>query len=729
MKKNYGLFILFFLAISLPVVSQNFMEAQKSIRESVVLIFCKDLEGNISTGTGFFISEDGLILTCAHVVENAISISILSEETGVKNTASVISIIRDESSNVGDIALLKAMEKGEFKAIKLGDTSQYSARENTGMPIGVLGYPRITDLMQFGTIAMSGNQGRITALQGSGDSTVIQHDAATNPGNSGGPIFDMNGNVIGIVNAVLKQAEGINFAINIQAAKQLIANLASEGHIDIRNNKQFSQFLKKVATTVDKTTLTLTTRPGEAVCIIGETQYINLSPYKVHLYPGDYTVSILKDGYAKEKRIITVEPNRKNSIVIDLLSTNASSSDSPLEWQSEIDGGVGYSKFLPSETGQLKVTCDLESKIYCINIDAFIAGCTAKYKKTFPKKETKEILQDLIFKKGDSDVWEGLYEGFDSNFKTPHTLTLPIGEYIVWVENSQLIGRGEIKIEKDKTKKLHFDHAPRTIKVYTKESEVSIYNNKKKYVGKTSLKDGEDMPSLEITVYGPKYSYRVYAEKEGFFDNSKSIDLPDKKTYSMTMEMEKDPTFYKTVQKGLTGLSFKINPSKIFKDVYGTAIGISMDFQEGNGNNAEWRGYTSFNGYFASTGLSRGLSGMLGTSTPDYMDSGMILFADLAFGFGYNIPIRRFSMFFGLGYDMAIMYEKVKFKNDDSMSNFSYSYIGCEFTAITQYMFTKQTGMVLMYKYHYNPDILQSILTSTDIINIGGHTFGMGIRY
>lgn len=322
-SRIYIYIYIFIFITAAPVFAQNFASAQKKVRDSVVLIYCTDLEGNISTGTGFFISEDGLLLTCAHVVKEAVKISIRSETTGNDADASVVSMLWDTRSNKGDIALLKVMGTGTFTPVKLGDTSTFSAKENTGMEVGVLGYPLALKLAKFGKdFTMSGTKGSITAIQGSNLEAIIQHDAVVNPGNSGGPIFDMNGAVIGIVNAKLREAESINFAINIQAAKKLIADLEPTAGIDIKNTEQFSSFLKKVAKTVNTTTLSIATRPAKAVCNIKEIQYFNLSPFKVHLYPGDYTVIVAEHGYKTEERIVTVHANKANEFVLDLVSVN-----------------------------------------------------------------------------------------------------------------------------------------------------------------------------------------------------------------------------------------------------------------------------------------------------------------------------------------------------------------------------------------------------------------------
>jgi serine protease Do len=166
-----------------------------------------------STGTGFFVSSRGHVLTNHHVVESCNSISVALEGT-LSQSARVIA-----SDSKNDLALLTTT----------GLTPEAVPNMRLGVRVGesvyVYGFPLA------GLLATSGNFtiGNVTAIAGLGDdTTMIQMSAPVQPGNSGGPVFDQNGNVIAVVVSKLNALrvakvtsdipQNVNFAI-----KSLIA--------------------------------------------------------------------------------------------------------------------------------------------------------------------------------------------------------------------------------------------------------------------------------------------------------------------------------------------------------------------------------------------------------------------------------------------------------------------------------------------------------------------------
>lgn len=148
-------------------------------------------------GTGFLIDGKGYLVTNAHVIKNS-SIIKVQNSKGDEFNASIIRI-----NNEKDIAILKIDDK-EFKAVTL----PYSiAKSSTDIaePIFTMGYPR--NEIVYG-------EGYLSAKTGfNGDTLTCQIDVPANPGNSGGPIFNENGEVIGILSTKQLQAEGVVFAI------------------------------------------------------------------------------------------------------------------------------------------------------------------------------------------------------------------------------------------------------------------------------------------------------------------------------------------------------------------------------------------------------------------------------------------------------------------------------------------------------------------------------------
>lgn len=167
-------------------------------------------------GSGVVVSADGLILTNNHVVEDADELTVTTSD-GQELSATVV-----ESDPTHDIAVIRATG-GTLTPATLGDSSQVKVGETVlaiGSPLG-----EFTETVTRGIVSALdrsitvGNQqtGRGEDLSG-----LIQTDAAINPGNSGGALVNERGEVIGMNTAVAGSAEGIGFAIPINAAKHLI---------------------------------------------------------------------------------------------------------------------------------------------------------------------------------------------------------------------------------------------------------------------------------------------------------------------------------------------------------------------------------------------------------------------------------------------------------------------------------------------------------------------------
>ncbi len=150
------------------------------------------------TGTGFALSSDGYVLTSYHVVSDARSISISNEKTEPVNMKVVY------TNPALDLAVLK-VDQENFRSF--GDLP-YAMRKSVADPgekVYTLGFPR-EDLV-FG-------EGSISSYTGfEGDTASYQISIPVNPGNSGGPLFDSQGNLIGIISGRNTSAEGASFAV------------------------------------------------------------------------------------------------------------------------------------------------------------------------------------------------------------------------------------------------------------------------------------------------------------------------------------------------------------------------------------------------------------------------------------------------------------------------------------------------------------------------------------
>jgi serine protease Do len=168
-------------------------------------------------GSGFIISSDGLILTNAHVVRESKEVMVkLSDRREFKATV----LGADPAT---DIAVLRIDAKG-LPTVRLGDAQQLQV----GDPVLAIGSP-------FG-FEQTATQGIVSAKGRSlpGDATVpfIQTDAAVNPGNSGGPLFDGTGSVVGINAQIYSQSggyQGLSFAIPINVAMKVKDQIVTSG--------------------------------------------------------------------------------------------------------------------------------------------------------------------------------------------------------------------------------------------------------------------------------------------------------------------------------------------------------------------------------------------------------------------------------------------------------------------------------------------------------------------
>jgi len=206
------------------------------------------LEEEQSSGSGIIISEDGYILTNYHVISGSDSI-VVTLSTGEEVDATVVGV-----DSVTDLALLKINKTG-LTAATLGDSSAVTVGQLAivvGNPIG----EELSNTVTAGVISATNRTLNVenTVLN------LIQTDAAVNPGNSGGPLINSNGEVIGILTAKriyagttesgeTIYAEGIAFAIPINDAKPIIEALKSQGYV---SRAGLGVTLKEISSTTSK---------------------------------------------------------------------------------------------------------------------------------------------------------------------------------------------------------------------------------------------------------------------------------------------------------------------------------------------------------------------------------------------------------------------------------------------------------------------------------------------
>lgn len=267
----------------LGLLNQSITEITKDVSPSIVGISNKrnvssgrnqGTEMEAGTGSGFIFDTKGYILTNHHVIDGADRVTVILHD-GREISAEVIG-----KDNRTDLAVLKVNEEG-LTAIPLGDSTKLKQGELAfafGNPLGL-------ELAGSVTMGMISGTGRTLSVDGK-RLTLIQTDAAINPGNSGGPLVNIHGQVVGIntlkefyagnVRGVPVSVEGVGFAIPIDEARPIMAELMDQGFV---------------------------TRPGLGVGV----SEINKQQAEANEIPVGVYVSMVVEGGAADKAGILVE--------------------------------------------------------------------------------------------------------------------------------------------------------------------------------------------------------------------------------------------------------------------------------------------------------------------------------------------------------------------------------------------------------------------------------------
>ncbi len=202
---------------------------QEAVSDTVVQVYAQFAEIDIRqpyktpsqyqvTGSGFFISEEGDLITNAHMVVHANNVLIQVPSLGKQLIDCKVLSIAPER----DLALLRVSqegrnllrkEHGKFPYIKMGDSDQVHRADE----VMALGYPLGQNSLKSTTGVISGRE-----------SNMIQMSAAINPGSSGGPLLNLNGEVVGINTAGITEAQNVGYIIPINDLKTVLPNMYKE---------------------------------------------------------------------------------------------------------------------------------------------------------------------------------------------------------------------------------------------------------------------------------------------------------------------------------------------------------------------------------------------------------------------------------------------------------------------------------------------------------------------
>jgi len=203
--------------------STTIIDAVEKVKTAVVKIELykkdKNKEVPVGTGSGFLFSSDGFLFTNSHVVHNAEIIKVKLYDGGTR----LATLIGEDPDT--DLAILKISE-ADFTPAKLGDAEILKIGQLViaiGNPLGFQHTVTAGVVSALGR-TLEGQTGRMM-------DSMIQTDAALNPGNSGGPLINTDGEVVGVNTATIRGAQGLCFAISITTAKEIANQLIRFGKV------------------------------------------------------------------------------------------------------------------------------------------------------------------------------------------------------------------------------------------------------------------------------------------------------------------------------------------------------------------------------------------------------------------------------------------------------------------------------------------------------------------
>ena len=215
------------------LVENSISSSVDKVYNSTVMVQSYKNDKLISTGTGFIYKKNGgkaYIMTNNHVIDGADTIKIEFSDNSEEINAAIVG-----GDTYADIAVLTIKDSDEYKAVEIGEVDKLQL----GDTIFTVGTPMGEDYKGTVTKGILSGKNRMVAVNLSGNVTdyymnVMQIDAAVNPGNSGGPLCDVSGKVVGVISLkiVEDRVEGMGFAIPIEDALKYAKIIEEGGKID-----------------------------------------------------------------------------------------------------------------------------------------------------------------------------------------------------------------------------------------------------------------------------------------------------------------------------------------------------------------------------------------------------------------------------------------------------------------------------------------------------------------
>lgn len=286
------------------------------------------------TGSGIVITSDGFIITNAHVVSGASKVSVVLY-SGTDNEHEIEAVLVG-SDSATDLAVLKVSDSENLTPVALGDSDSLKV----GQQVCAIGNPSgLTNTLTNGIIS---GLNRYYSTDSGYELSSIQTTTAINPGNSGGALFDMYGNVVGVVNSKLvsDSIEGLGFAITINEAKPVISDLINYGYVTGR------PVLGITTTEVNEYTAYLYGLPSAGILVtsINEDAPVATSGLRI----GDVIIKIEGKEVSTVNGVQSVLKTKQagDTVTVTVVRTS----------QNQSHFGYGYSNSSSTETVDIEIT-------------------------------------------------------------------------------------------------------------------------------------------------------------------------------------------------------------------------------------------------------------------------------------------------------------------------------------------------------------------------------------
>ncbi len=207
------------LAVNVPAAGDDLKDLARDARTSVLKLRVLDVTGReVGSGTGFFVSSDGLVVTNYHVIDQAHQVEAVPAEGPAYAVRGIVA--HDE---INDLAVLR-LDAGRSQALPLAD----DAAPEPGERVVVLGGPLgLAGSLSEGIVAAIRDPSEVEKRK-SGRSPLLQITAAISPGSSGSPVMKLDGEVVGVVVSQFGIGQNLNFAVPVAAVHALMARTGPE---------------------------------------------------------------------------------------------------------------------------------------------------------------------------------------------------------------------------------------------------------------------------------------------------------------------------------------------------------------------------------------------------------------------------------------------------------------------------------------------------------------------